>query len=94
MADRSTKVKADILDDPLEVSVVADVGGSPTYATRLDEASATVTYVGKADIGSATASALWQIQKIDTSSGLVITWADGDALFDNVWNDRASLSYT
>lgn len=94
MADRATKTKTDILNEPVEVSVVADVGGSPTYATRLDEASSTVTYVGKADTGSSNASAVWQIQKVDTSSGLSITWADGDALFDNVWNNRASLSYS
>jgi hypothetical protein len=91
--DRTTKVKADILDDPLEVSVVA--GGSVSnYATIVDEASATITYVGKALPGTATASALWQVQKIDTSGDLTITWADGNADFDNVWNDRATLIYS
>lgn len=91
--DRTTKVKADILDDPLEVSVVA--GGSVSnYATIVDEASATITYVGKALPGTVTASALWQVQKIDTSGDLTITWADGNTDFDNVWNDRATLSYS
>lgn len=93
MADRATRVRADVTDDPLEVAVVSG-GSSSSYATRLDEASSTVTYVGKATTGSSTGSAVWQIQKLDSTSGLVITWADGDSSFDNVWNNRASLSYS
>lgn len=69
-------------------------GGSAALATRIDEVSATVTYIGKAATGSATSSGVWQIQKIDESSGTVITWADGDANFNNVWDDRASLTYS
>lgn len=78
------------VSNPLAVSV----SSSKVFATIIDEASATVTYVGKADPGTATSSALWQIQKIDTSSGTVITWADGDGDFDNEWDNRASLSYS
>jgi len=65
------------------------------YAIILDDTTtANVTYVGKAVIGSATSTASWQIQKLDETSGLVINWADGDANFDNVWDNRASLSYS
>jgi len=84
--------------------VVADVSGSTistqsaTYATRVDNVTtAGVTYVGKALPGTGTAAASWQIQKIDESGSpetTVITFADGDANFDNVWDDRASLSYS
>lgn len=63
------------------------------YAVRT-ETSGSVTYVGKAEVGSASSSAKWQIQKIDETSGTVITWADGNALFDNIWDDRATLSYS
>jgi hypothetical protein len=73
-------------------------GGAETLATRMDTASATgITYVGKAQPGTSTASALWQIQKLDetgTPETLVITYADGNAEFDNVWSDRLSLSYS
>ena len=64
-------------------------------ATIVDEASASVTYLGKADPGTGAASALWQIQRI-TTSGTVTTieFADGNSDFDNVWNNRASLSYS
>lgn len=69
-------------------------GGSAALATRIDEASATVTYIGKAATGSTADEAVWQIQKIDESSGTIITWADGDANFNNVWDDRASITYS
>ena len=63
-------------------------------AFRVDPASSTVTYLGKAAPGTATSTAAWQISKVDTTSGTVITWADSDDNYDNVWDDRASLSYS
>lgn len=68
---------------------------SVDYATNVDDASATVTYVGKALPGSSAASAVWQITRITTSGTVTLTaYADGDSNFDNVWNNRAALSYT
>lgn len=64
------------------------------YALRLDEASSTITYIGEADPGTATSSALWRIKKMNSASGLIITWADGNSDFDNVWDDRATLTYS
>lgn len=66
-----------------------------TYKTLLDDYTTTnVTYVGKAAIGSATSSAVWQIQKIDETTGMVITWG-GTGAFDQVWNNRATtVSYS
>lgn len=52
-----------------------------------------VTYVGKAVIGSAQASAVWQCKKIDTTSGVVITWA-GSGSFNQVATDLTVLSYS
>jgi len=67
---------------------------STNYALRLDDTSTpNVSYVGQADIGSATGSAVWQIKKIDETTGLVITWADSNDSFDNIWNNRTSLTY-
>lgn len=57
--------------------------------------SGTVTYIGEATPGSATSAAVWQITKIDSSSNpTVITYADGNANFDNIFDNRASLSYS
>lgn len=65
----------------------------PSLAVRLDDSNDPILYIGKASIGSATSSSVWQIAKLDTSSGLIKTWADGDSLFNNKWDDRASLTY-
>lgn len=68
------------------------------YATRYDQDSATPTYayLGKAQVGSATSAAVWQIQKLTfgVDGDVTVTWADGDAVFNNVWDDRASLTYS
>ena len=54
-----------------------------------------VTYVGIAPMGSSDAAAVWAIKRITVSGSLTtIRYADGNALFDNVWNDYASLSYS
>lgn len=68
---------------------------SSNVAIRLDDVTtANVTYVGKARAGEGTDGAVWQVQKVhDSSAGLIITWADGDTNFDNVWDDRAALTY-
>lgn len=76
-------------------------GGTKAYrpmsdntATILDDSADPILYVGKAPIGTATSAASWQIVKLDTSSGMIKTWADGDGDFDNIWDDRVSLSYS
>ena len=67
---------------------------SPIYKLLLDDTSTpNVTYVGKSAIGSATSASTWQIQKIDETSGMSITWA-GTGLFTVKWDDRTTESYT
>lgn len=56
--------------------------------------SGTTTYVGQAAIGSASSAAVWQVMKVDSSSGTSITWANGNDSFNNVWNNYASLTYS
>lgn len=75
------------------------VGGSTTnYITKIDDTTTTdMVYVGKAALTGAavaTSSALWQIKRLDSSSlALDKKWADGNDSFDNIWDDRASLTY-
>jgi hypothetical protein len=78
--------------------VELEQGGIPTVGVNLavridDTTTADTTYIGKAPIGTATSSASWQIASLATSSGLIKTWADGDAQFNNIWDNRASLTY-
>ena len=68
------------------------------YATRIDQAVDGLTYyTGVAAVGSSTASAVWRIKKTvlsGSSDDVTITWADGDSSFNNVWDDRLSLTYS
>lgn len=64
------------------------------YAIRVDDASTSVTYVGEASLGAPESSPIWRIKKLETiGSVFKITWADGNQAFDNVWNDRSSLTF-
>lgn len=65
---------------------------APTYKMLIDDSVVDITYVGKAQLGSNLEDAVWQIAKLDTSSGLVKTWA-GNAGFNQVWLNRSSLTY-
>lgn len=68
------------------------------YATRIDQAADELTYyTGFAAVGSSTTSSVWRIKKTvlsATSDDVTITWADGDSSFDNVWDNRLSLTYS
>lgn len=66
------------------------------FAIQYDDAGSGITYIGKAKPGSSTSAPVWQIMKLDESSApdFALTWADGNGLFDNVWANRASLSYS
>lgn len=66
---------------------------SGQYALRIVE-DGTNTYIGQADVGSATSSAVWRVKKIDSSTGTVVTWADGNSNFDNVWDNYLTLNYS
>jgi hypothetical protein len=77
-------------------AAIAGLGGAVAYATEVDKTSTVdVIYVGDAAIGSVTSGAVWRIQKIDKTGGNVsIKWADGDDLFNNIWDNRLSITYS
>lgn len=52
------------------------------------------TYYGRTPATGtrSTSAAIWQIQRRKTD-GTEATWADGNLAFDNVWDNRASLTY-
>ena len=63
---------------------------------EIDVASSTVTYIGAAARGVSSSEASWKIQRHTSTAGgsLSIQWADGDNNFDNIWDNRASLTYS
>lgn len=70
---------------------------NPQLSQRLAyEAQGLQEYIGEAEPGSATSAAVWRIRKL-VYSGTQLTeilWADGNTKFDNIWDNRASLSYS
>lgn len=60
-----------------------------------DQVSNVLQYRGWADPGVLTSEAEWQIRKFSINSGISKwEWADGNDNADNIWDNRASLSYS
>lgn len=74
--------------------------GSMALTTRSDTIDPTVfpevTYRGDALPGTATSVASWRIQRMTMQSDgdIDIVFADGNDNFDNIWDNRLSLSYS
>ena len=72
-----------------------------TYARRTDEVmdspnpGETTFYKAEALPGTADSAPEWRIRRIVVTEDCdsTETWADGDAEFDNVWDDRLTLTY-
>lgn len=61
---------------------------------RVDEAGPNFYYYAWALPGTSESVAEWRISRWTVASPQKLLWADGDTDFDNVWADRASLSYS
>lgn len=97
----STGVAADVnivnASLPVTQSGTWNVNTAATqYAKRYDQVSDTLAYLGDAAVGAGTSSSVWRIQRLQFTTGgsVTITFADGNTSFDNVWDNRASLSYS
>ena len=67
------------------------------YTIAIDyDGSGNMIYVGKAYLGSSKADGVWSIRKfVYNGSNLTdIQWANGDGAFNNIWNNRVSISYS
>jgi ABC-type taurine transport system substrate-binding protein len=75
-----------------------EVSDMSVYTVQYDQDAdpPTLAYLGQANPGSATSASVWRIQKLTFGSGgdVSTAFADGNANFDNRWDDRASLSYS
>ena len=64
-------------------------------AMIIDKATSTVTYFGWAAIGTATSDDDWRIKRMSVAGDVTtFDWADGNSDYDNVWDNRAALSYS
>ena len=71
------------------------IEGESVVTLRLDKVSTTTTYIGEAIPGSSESDSVWRIKRmVEDGDDLQILFADGDSNFDNIWNNRASLSYS
>jgi len=66
------------------------------YTNTYDYSAGKLIYSGRAAPGASKGSPVWQIKKyLYSGNDLVdIQWCDGDILYDNIWNNRASYSYS
>jgi hypothetical protein len=79
----------------VEADVTNTVLATPV-AVKFDNSTDPIAYKGEATAGTLASAASWRISRITSqANGSVdIVWADGDTDFNNIWNNRASLSYS
>ena len=99
LVDADRHVQVDVLSSALPTTASTETtlqtisfGGSK-FALKMTTVGS-VDYVGEAAVGTATSSALWRAKKVDSTTGILITWADGNANFDNVATDLTTLTYS
>ena len=64
--------------------------------TKPKSTDATIVYVGEAFPGSAEGDAVWRMKRI-TNAGTddaTVEFADGNQNYDNIWDDRETLTYS
>lgn len=66
------------------------VSTTPALSVQMYEDGSNI-YVCSAVMGSSLSSSVWQIKKVDTTSGVRIQWANGNALYNNKATDLATV---
>ena len=70
---------------------------SSDLKTLIEYSGGNPLYIGRASPGSATSAAAWQIQKLtcDASGNVTdVEFAGGTNDFKQIWDNRATLSYS
>lgn len=75
-----------------EIDGTLDRGG-PQFNKLLDQVNDNLLYLCEAVPGSATSAAVWRIKRIQTSGTVTLISYAGAGYFDQVADNRASLSY-
>jgi len=78
--------------------IPTDVSEMPQYIKQVDfDDSNNYIYTGEALPGTATSAASWRITRVEfvgSDEDVVKLYADGDANFDNIWDNRGVLAYS
>ena len=68
---------------------------SPSRIDIIGTAPNTTTYIGYALAGAVEGQPVWKISRVvETAATTIVLWADGNEKMDNVWTNRAALSYS
>lgn len=93
IADKNTGYPLKVESDgSINVNGTFTPAPDPTLSLRFDEVSANIMYLAEGLFGALDSEAKWKIKKIEITGGYVsIKNASDD--FDQVWTNRASLTY-
>ena len=76
------------------INTISGGGFDNTNLLQVDSVG-TTTYLGYAQAGTTTSAGTWAIKRIiETGQDVSITWADGNKDYDNIWDDRLTLTYS
>jgi len=98
LVNASRNVQVDVLSSTLPSSASTETTlqtisfGGTKFALRF-ETVGNIDFLGEAAIGTATSAAAWRIKRIDETTGIIIQWA-GTGIFNQIWDNRASLPYS
>lgn len=95
--DISTLAKESKQDDIITAieNIAIDPPAVTNYTTRIAEDSedTNLTYIGNAELGADESAAVWQIKRLDSTTGLVKLWANGSDAFNVAWTNRENEEY-
>jgi hypothetical protein len=75
-------------------AMIAAYTGGKGSPQRIDESNPYEVYYGYAAANTPGNVDFWAIQKVTRRGDIITyTWADGNELFDNIWDDRLTLNY-
>jgi len=94
-----------MVDNPALSVLTVGIQGPPgvveeeiVYAKRVDfSADGSYLYRAEAVPGTAESANVWRIRRIDIAQSdgdVTETWAEGNALFNKVWDDRLTYTYS
>ena len=75
---------------------VGAIEGDEVLSKRTDFVGETTIYKGEAQVGASEGSAVWRIRQllIGVDGDVTEIWAGGTALYDKVWTNRLTYSYS